>query len=91
MNVAHSVSTRQFMLIELIISYALRMEGHHMYKVGMYEGLVADLRDDGFTVRFCTAEMGTRGLVSKSTYNALKQLGPKGAIRSLSEAAEKAS
>lgn len=38
------------------------MEEHHMYKVPRYEGLVADLRNDGFAIRFCAAEVGARGL-----------------------------
>lgn len=45
-------------------------------------------------VRFCIVEVGSRGLLSKSIYNALKQLGLKGneknrAMRDLSEDAEK--
>lgn len=52
-----------------------------MYKVPRYEGLVADLRNDGFMVRFCAVEVGARGLVSKSEYYALKQLWLKGTVR----------
>lgn len=57
--------------------------------------LVADLRDDAYMVRFCTLEVGARGLISKSAYDALKQLGLKGStrnrvMRGLSEATEKA-
>lgn len=83
------------MLIELTVLYEPRMEWLRMYKFAKYEGLVADLRDDGYTVRFFAVEVDARGLVSKSTYDALKPLGLKGATRnrtmlSLSEAAEKA-
>lgn len=39
-----------------------------MYRVAKYEGLVADLREEGYSVRFFTVEVGTRGLISKSTY-----------------------
>lgn len=71
----------QFMLIELTVLYEPRMEGLRMYKFAKYEGLVADLRDDGYTVRFFAVEVDARGLVSKSTYDALKQMGLKGATR----------
>lgn len=45
----------------------------HMVNVARYKNLVADLRYDGYTVRFCAIEVTTRGIVSKSTYGALKQ------------------
>lgn len=84
------------MLIELMVLYKLRMEGQYMYSMAKDKGLVPDLRHDGYTVRVCVAEVCTRRLISKFTYDALKQLGLKGtarkrAMRSLSEATQKAS
>lgn len=71
------------------------MEWQHIVKVSKYESLVADLRNRGYTVRFCSTEVGTTGLFTKSTYYVLKQLGLKGPTRnrakkSISESAEKA-
>lgn len=43
-----------------------------------YEGLVADLRGNRYTVRFCTVEVGTGGLIFRSMCDVLKQLGLKG-------------
>lgn len=45
-----------------------------MFRVAKYEGVAADLRNYVHIVRFCTVEVGTRGLV----YEVLKQLGLKG-------------
>lgn len=42
------------------------------------EGLAADLRDDGYTVRFCAVYMDVKGLVLRSAYDALKHLELKG-------------
>lgn len=42
------------------------------------EGLVADLQGNRYTVKFCTVEVGTRGLIFRSMCNVLKQLGLKG-------------
>lgn len=91
--VVHSMLTHRFMLTGLMAHYKPRMEEQHMYKVAKYEDLIADLRDDGTMPRFCVS---TRGLISKSAYHALKQLGLKEttikrAMRSLCEATEKAS
>lgn len=54
-----------------------------------YEGLVADLKD-GYIVRFCSVEVGARGLVFKSVYNVLKGLRNR-AMKGLNEVAEKVS
>lgn len=81
------------MLIQLTVLYELRMKGQHLYKVSNYGVLVTDLRDDGYTATFCTSNVGTRDLISKSMYDVLKQLGLKepqrNRVLSLSEAAEK--
>lgn len=61
-DMVHSMSTHRFMFIELMVPCELRMEGQHMYKVVEYKGLVADRRDDGYTGRFFSVEMGARGL-----------------------------
>lgn len=37
--------------------------------------MVAELQDDGYTVRFCTVEAVARGLIFKSVFDAQKQLG----------------
>lgn len=50
--IVHSVSVRQFIMIGLTAMYEPRMKRQPMYNVAKYEGLVADLRDDGYTVRF---------------------------------------
>lgn len=53
----HSVSTHRLMLSDLMVSYAPRMDGQHMYKAGKYEGLSADVRDDEYSARFCAIEV----------------------------------
>lgn len=65
-----------------------------MYKETMYKGPITYLRYNLYTIRFCTIEVGGRGLISKSAHDALKQLGLKWTmrnrtVRSQSEAAEK--
>lgn len=47
----------QFMLIKLTVLYKRKMEVQHLYKVAKFESLVTDLRDDGYTVRFCAIKV----------------------------------
>lgn len=70
-----SVSTRQCRALHVhMLVYVNRADGPVWTKkketahvqVTKYEGLVADLRDHGYMVKFCTIEVGTRGLISSS-------------------------
>lgn len=61
-----------------------------MYNVAKYEGLITDLRDDGY-FQSLPCSMVTRSLNFKSTYNELKGTARNMVMRSASEAAEKSS
>lgn len=75
--VVDSVSMHCFMLIELVVSHESKMEVHHNCKVAKYIGLVADISDADDRL----IDTLSGGLISRSMYDALKQLGQKGTMK----------
>lgn len=65
-TVVYYLSTSQFMLNEVIVSHETKIEKQHTVMVDKYEDVVTNLRQEGYTVRFCAEEVGARGDLSKS-------------------------
>ncbi|XP_062387675.1 uncharacterized protein LOC134076569 [Sardina pilchardus] len=91
-----SETSRQVVLLELTVPWEDRMEEAFERKRAKYEGLVGDCRSSGWKTRCDPIEVGCRGFAGQSLYQVLKRLGVRGlqmrrAIRSITDAAEKAS
>ena len=91
-----SSSSDAFILIELTVPWVDRIEASNVLKTEKYSGLAKDLEDSGFRVKLMPVEVGVRGLVWKSAYTFLTQIGLSSrertkAMTKMSEAAEAAS
>ena len=91
-----SSSSDAFILIELTVPWEDRIEASNVLKTEKYSGLAKDLEDSGFRVKLMPVEVGVRGLVGKSAYTFLTQIGLSSrertkAMTKMSEAAEAAS
>ena len=89
-----SSSSDAFILIEL--TWEDRIEASNVLKTEKYSGLAKDLEDNGFRVKLMPVEVGLRGLVEKSAYTFLTQIGLSSrertkAMAKMSEAVEAAS
>lgn len=73
----YSADKRQVVLVELTVPWEMNMSHHHALKTQKYKNLVADIEKRGFSLHFYAVEIGARGLVSKSFYHCLIDLGLK--------------
>ena len=70
-----SLSSDAFILVELTVPWEDRIEASNVLKTEKYSGLAKDLDDSGFRVKLMPVEVGVRGLVEKSAYTFLTQIG----------------
>ncbi len=91
-----SSSSDAFILVELTVPWEDRIEASNVLKTEKYSGLAKDLEGSGFRVKLMAVEVGVRGLVGKSAYKFLTQIGLSSrertkAMTKMSEVAEAAS
>lgn len=73
--VMSSVQANSLILVELTVPWEDRMEESNIFKRGKYDELVLDLQEKGYHVKFFAVEVGARGLVGRSMYALLRDLG----------------
>ena len=88
--------TDTIIIAELTVPWEDRMEQSNVLKEVRYSELTVDLIDKGYRVHFFAIEVGARGLVGRSSYTFLKEIGLPGRERNkvmerMSKAAETAS
>ena len=91
-----SDSTRQAVLIELTVPWEDRLEEAYERKLSKYSKLVGDCQQAGWKAKCFPVEVGCRGFAARSLLQTFSSLGLEGvekrkAVRSATEAAEKAS
>ena len=94
--VIYSAKGKKYVLIELTVPMEEKMEEWHHIKTAKYEPLAQELRSARFSVTILAVEVGARGFVGTSAYNACKRLGltakqTSRSLKSMAEAAERAS
>ena len=85
-----------FILVKLTVPWEDRIEASNVLKTEKYSDLAKDLEDSDFRVKLMPVEVGARGLVGKSAYTFLTQIGLSSrertkAMTKMSEAAEASS
>ena len=88
--------TDTIIVAELTVPWEDRMEQSNVLKEDRYSELTMDLIDKGYRVHFFAIEVGARGLVGRSSYTFLREIGLPGRERNkvmerMSKAAETAS
>ncbi|KAK3713272.1 hypothetical protein RRG08_043854 [Elysia crispata] len=73
-NVIHSASTQQLIMVELTVPYENRMEEVHIYKREKYMNLTKELDNAGYKAVVMPVEVGSRGFVGSSVYDLLTRL-----------------
>ena len=91
-----SKKTDTIIVAELTVPWEDRMEQSNVLKEDRYSELTMDLIDKGYRVHFFAIEVGSRGLVGRSSYTFLREIGLPGRERNkvmerMSKAAETAS
>ena len=91
-----SKKTDTIIVAELTVPWEDRMEQSNVLKEDRYSELTMDLIDKGYSVHFFAIEVGARGLVGRSSYTFLREIGLPGRERNkvmerMSKAAETAS
>ena len=91
-----SKKTDTIIVAELTVPWEDRMEQNNVLKEDRYSELTMDLIDKGCRVHFFAIEVGARGLVGRSSYTFLREIGLPGRERNkvmerMSKAAKTAS
>ena len=75
-----SSSSDAFILVELTVPWEDRIEASNVMKTEKYSDLAKDLEDSVFLVKLMPVEVGARGLVGKSVFSFLTQIGQKRSV-----------
>ena len=59
-------------ILELSVPFELNVESTHARKVDRYQGLINDIEDNNFTVKYYPIEIGSRGYINSDNVNRLK-------------------
>ena len=70
-----SKKTDTIIVAELTVPWEDRMEQSNVLKEDRYSELTMDLIDKGYRVHFFAIEVGARGLVGRSSYTFLREIG----------------
>lgn len=74
-GVLMSKNVATLVIMELTVPWEDRMEMSNALKSDKYSDLVVDMEEKGYKVHFFAVEVGARGLVGRSTYAFLRDIG----------------
>ncbi|GFR67894.1 polyprotein [Elysia marginata] len=72
--VIHSLSTQQFIMVELTVPYKSRMEQADTYKKEKYLGLTKELEESGYRAKTMPIEIEARGFTGSLAYYLLSKI-----------------